>query len=234
VSPAHDRALAGARRVRQLFFPAPAGALEGVLFEREGVRSPAAAVFCHPHPEMGGTLHNKVTYRASEALFQCGLSVLRFNFRGVGRSAGAWSGGSGEEEDARAAVTHLLSLHPGVPLLLGGFSFGAGVALAVGAHDPRVAGLLGVAPSPSRRDLGFLSEPHPPLAVVQGEADGLCPVGELEAAYATWAEPKHLARVAGAGHFFEGRIPALQDAVRQAVAWGPLSRALGLGAPVEP
>lgn len=220
--------------MRQVLFPSPVGRLEGVLFEPAGVAPSAGAVICHPHPQFGGTLHNKVVYRVAEALLSRGFSVLRFNFRGVGRSAGAWSEGNGEEDDARAAITHLLWRHPGVPLLLGGFSFGAGVALAVGASDERVCGLLGVAPSPVRRELGFLAGPHPPLAVVQGTADELCPLADLEAVYPKWSEPKRLTLVAGAGHFFEGHIPELQESVREALHWEPLRAALGLTAAVEP
>ncbi len=225
-----DRTVAGGRRVRQLFFPSAVGELEGVLFCNAEESPVACAVFCHPHPQFGGTLHNKVVYRASEALWQCGLPVLRFNFRGVGRSAGEWSGGPGEEEDARAAVRFAGTLYPDRPVLLGGFSFGAGVALAVGAGEERVPAMLAVAPSPTRRDLGELARCAKPKAVVQGTADELCPLEELGPAFAAWAEPKRLALVEGAGHFFEGRLPDLQRAVRAAAGWPPLSEALGLAA----
>lgn len=228
---AHERTVSGGRRVRQLVVPSPVGDLEGVLFCGAEEEPRAAAVFCHPHPQFGGTLHNKVTYRAAETLFLLGLPVLRFNFRGVGQSAGVWSEGAGEEEDAVAALDYVEQLYPGLPLLLGGFSFGAGIALAVGTRDDRVPGVLAVAPSPRRRDLSFLADSPKPKAIVQGTADELCPLADLEAAFPSWAEPKRLWLVPGAGHFFEGRIPDLRSSVREAAVWLPLGVGLGLAEP---
>ena len=224
----HDRTVSGGRRVRQFAVPSPVGELEAVLFCSVDEEPRAAAVFCHPHPQFGGTLHNKVTYRAAETLFQLGLPTLRFNFRGVGGSAGTWSEGRGEEEDAVAALDFVAGLYPKVPILLGGFSFGAGIALAVGARDPRVPGMIVVAPSPRRRDLGFLAGCDKPKAVVQGTADELCPLAALEASFPSWGEPKRLWLVPDAGHFFEGRIPDLQRSVREAAHWTPLGEPLGL------
>ncbi|HKA25456.1 MAG TPA: alpha/beta fold hydrolase [Candidatus Eisenbacteria bacterium] len=210
-----DRDLAAGRRVRQLVIRSPAGALEAVLFCRAEEDPRAVAVFCHPHPQFGGSMHNKVAYRSAEALFEAGLPTLRFNFRGVGRSEGEWSGGPGEEEDAAAAIGFLLGLYPGRRLLLGGFSFGAGVALAQGARDPRVHALLAVAPGAGRRDFSFLARSAKPKAVIQGTADELCPLDDLQASYPAWAEPKWMRLLEGAGHFFEGRLPELQQAVRE-------------------
>ena len=172
----HDRTVAGGRRVKKLFFPSTVGDLEGVLFCRVDEEPAAVAVFCHPHPQFGGTMHNRATYRASDALFRLGLAVLRFNFRGVGRSAGVWTGGEGEEEDAEGAISFLLERYPGRPVLLAGFSFGAGVALTVGARDERVRAMLALAPSPGRRDFGFLGRSTKPKGVIQGTDDELCPL----------------------------------------------------------
>src|SRR5262245_24601106 len=218
IAPAErDRDAGSGRRVRQLVFRSPAGVLEAVLFCRAEETASAVAVFCHPHPQFGGTMHNKVAYRASEALFEAGLPTLRFNFRGVGRSEGEWSGGPGEEEDAAAAIDFLLGLYPGRRLLLGGFSFGAGVGLALGVRDPRVAALLAVAPGAGKRDLSFLARSPKPKAVIQGTSDELCPLPELESTYPSWMEPKSLTLIEGAGHFFEGRLPELQRAVHDAL-----------------
>ena len=223
-----EREIAGGRRVRQLVIPSTHGSLEAVLFCRAEENPSAVAVFCHPHPQFGGSMHNKVAYRASEALFLAGLPTLRFNFRGVGRSEGEWSGGPGEEADAAEAIGFLLGLYPGRRLLLGGFSFGAGVALAVGARDARVAGLLAVAPGAARRDFSFLARSTKPKAVIQGTVDELCPLPDLEAAYPSWAEPKWLRLIEGAGHFFEQRMPDLQQAVRDALHEPSMAAALDL------
>jgi uncharacterized protein len=224
-----DRDLPGGRRVRQLSFASSAGQLEAVLFCRLDDHPAAAAVFCHPHPRYGGSMHNKVAYRASEALFERGLPTLRFNFRGVGRSEGTWSGGQGEEDDAAAALAFLATLYPGVPLLLGGFSFGGGVALSLGPRDLRVAALLTVAPAVATRDLAPLAESPKPKGVVQGTADELCPLPAMAASYQGWAEPKAARLIAGAGHFFDGRLAELQAAVHSLLDEPALGAALHLG-----
>ncbi len=225
----HDRILAGGRRVRQLDFRSSAGRVEGVLFCRVDERPRAVAVFCHPHPQHGGSMHNKVAYRASEAVFERGLPTLRFNFRGVGRSAGVWGGGDGEEEDATAAITFLERMYPGLPVLLGGFSFGGGIALALGARDARVAAVLAVAPAVGARDLAPLAASPKPKGVVQGTADELCPLPALQASYAAWAEPKAARLVAGAGHFFDGRLPQLRAAVQDLLDEPAMAAVLRLG-----
>src|SRR6478736_1897153 len=122
--------------------PVAHGQLEAIL--KESAQPFAAVVVCHPHPQGGGTMDNNVVYRVAKALYQAGASVLRFNFRGVGRSTGSYGGGVAEEEDARAALDFLEQRAPGVPLWMAGFSFGARVGLTVGARDDRVRKLLGV------------------------------------------------------------------------------------------
>ena len=118
-------------------FRGPAGRLEAILVLPE-TPPVAAAVVCHAHPLHGGMMHFKVVFRAAKALQSAGLAALRFNFRGVGRSEGAHDHGAGEQEDARAALFELQDRFPGLPLVLGGFSFGSVVALRVAARDPRV------------------------------------------------------------------------------------------------
>lgn len=222
----HDRTVTGGRRIRQVNIPSHIGNLEGVLFCRVDEDPRAVAVFCHPHPQFGGSLHNKVTYRASEALFKQGLPVLRFNFRGVGKSAGEWTGGPGEDADASSAIGYLRELYPGKPVLLSGFSFGAAVALAAGARDDRVRAMIAIAPSPSRRDLSFLSTTSKPKALIQGTEDELCPLPDLEAAYPSWSEPKYLRLVDGAGHFFDDQTEALQQAVTESFQESAIQAAL--------
>jgi len=129
----------------------PAGFLEAILDgpdqDASGARRvKAAVVFAHPHPQFGGTMHTKVVYRGAKGLARIGCAVLRFNFRGVGRSEGAFDQGEGEKEDFKAALDYMAARYPDVPLWSAGFSFGAWVALEVGAMDDRVSALIGIAP----------------------------------------------------------------------------------------
>src|SRR5215204_5765487 len=132
----------------------PAGALEAVLDEPvspAAAGKPRAAVaFAHPHPQHGGTMHTKVVYQGAKALARIGCAVLRFNFRGVGRSAGSWDEGRGEMDDYGAAVDFMAAQHPGLELWAAGFSFGSYVAMTAGADDDRVCALIGIAPPVNR------------------------------------------------------------------------------------
>ena len=145
----------------------PAGRLEAMLEEpaaagsigRDGRVSPghpgglrAAVVFAHPLTSQGGTMHTKVVYQAAKALSRIGCAVLRFNFRGAGASEGTFSNGPGEQDDFRAALDYMAAQYPGAPLWAAGMSFGAWVALSVGADDPRVSTLIGIAPPVTRYD----------------------------------------------------------------------------------
>ena len=137
----------------------------------------AAAVVCHAHPLHGGMMHFKVVFRAAKALQSAGLAVLRFNFRGVGRSEGVHDHGSGEQEDARAALREMQDRFPGLPLLLGGFSFGSAVALRVAARDERVRAVfaLGYSPAPViPRDSGWTG-PEESAGVADPRASGRSP-----------------------------------------------------------
>lgn len=200
-------------RVRKVSIPSRIGELEGVLEFVEGEAPRALAVVCHPHPLFGGTMHNKVVFRTALAFQQEGCATLRFNFRGVGASPGTHDDGGGEQDDARAAVDYLTGLYPGTPLVLSGFSFGGGICLSYGPTDPRVRLLWAVAPGVGRRDFSHLALCDVPKGVVQGTADELCPLADLEAAWPAWADPKAKYLVDGADHFFVGRLPEMQAAL---------------------
>src|SRR5690349_16467125 len=116
----------------------PAGQLEALLEEPEDREPREAAVVCHPHPQHGGTMHNKVVYRIARGLRRSGCVVLRFNYRGVNLSQGVYDRGSGELEDARAALEWLLLRYPDLPYSLAGFSFGARIVLTLGCQRPDV------------------------------------------------------------------------------------------------
>jgi alpha/beta superfamily hydrolase len=205
----------------------PAGPLEALLDEpaagsdrgQTPIPIRAAAVFAHPHPQYGGTMHTKAVYQGAKGLTRVGCAVLRFNFRGVGRSAGEFDLGDGEKADFKAALDYMAARYPGTPLWAAGFSFGAWVALEVGAVDDRVSALIGIAPPvvTSVSDHAYTFEntlaSTKPKFFVQGEADEVCPLEGLWAFYAKLEEPKELVTIDAADHLFEGRAPEVGEAL---------------------
>ena len=205
----------------------PAGRLEALLdepAEQRGVGSDglvktpangvrAAVVFAHPHTEYGGTMHTKVVYQAAKALTRIGCAVLRFNFRGAGAGEGTFTNGPGETDDFRAALELMVAAYPGAPLWAGGMSFGAWVGLSVGADDPRVSTLIGIAPPLNRYDFEPVARSSKPKFFIQGERDELCPLKEILEFYARAAEPKELVVIDGADHLFDGRVSEVADAI---------------------
>jgi alpha/beta superfamily hydrolase len=202
-----------------LTIPGPAGPLEALLDLPSGRNAPpnprAAVVFCHPHPQHGGTMHTKAVYQGTKALARIGCVVLRFNFRGVGASGGEFGGGPGEIEDFRAVLDFLSRQYPGTPLWAAGFSFGSWVALEAGAVDERVSLLIGIAPPVARE--GYVWEhvlrSTKPKFLVQGSLDEICPIKDMWAFYAKLEDPKELAVIDGANHLFEGRTPEVGEAL---------------------
>jgi alpha/beta superfamily hydrolase len=201
--------------------PGPAGTLEGLLEEPaaqpDGRRIRAAVVFAHPHPQQGGggTMHTKAVYQGSKGLVRIGCAVLRFNFRGVGRSSGAFDDGRGERADFEAALDFMRARYPDVPLWSAGFSFGAWIALEAGATDPRVSVLIGIAPPVTRTHYSFdaVLASEKPKFFVHGDHDEVCPMKDMWAFYARLHEPKELVVIEGASHLFEGRTREVGDAL---------------------
>jgi alpha/beta superfamily hydrolase len=206
-----------------LDIPGPVGPLEALLDEPRPAPQPTAAapalraavVFAHPHPQEGGTMHTKAVFQGAKGLVRIGCAVLRFNFRGVGQSAGTFDEGRGETNDFRAALDFMNDRYPGVPLWAAGFSFGAWIALEVGAVDPRVSVLIGIAPPVNRPNYDFTHtlETTKPKFFVQGDLDELCSLKDLWAFYAKLQEPKELVVVDGASHLFEGKTREVGDAL---------------------
>lgn len=200
----------------------PAGRLEAVLDapgDGLAARLRAAVVFAHPHPQLGGTLQTKVVYQGAKGLARIGCAVLRFNFRGVGTSAGEFDQGAGEKEDFRAALDYMAARYPGVQLWAAGFSFGSWVALEVGAADPRVAVLIAIAP-PVATSISGMEYTFPntlastkPKFFVQGEADDICPLQALWKFYGQLHEPKEIVVIDAADHLFEGKVSEVGDAL---------------------
>ena len=199
-----------ARRIEACLIDGPAGQLEALLEPPEDIAPQSLALVCHPHPLFGGTMHNKVVHRAARALRHSGAAVLRFNFRGVGKSQGRHADGVGEVDDARAALDWLRRRYPGLPYTLAGFSFGSRIALilACALGDPlRVIAL------------SFPAKQYPvdaavrcpvPKIFVQSTHDVHGPPPEMEAFYAQAAPPKQLVWVEAQDHFFGGALDLLE------------------------
>jgi alpha/beta superfamily hydrolase len=202
----------------------PVGPLEALLDEPTSATMRAAVVFAHPHPQFGGTMHTKVVYQSAKALTRIGCAVLRFNFRGVGRSAGTFSGGPGETDDFKAALDYMGGRYPGARMWSAGFSFGAWVALETGAVDDRVSALIGIAPpvatSISGRNYTFehTLQSSKPKFFVQGEADDVCPLEAMWAFYARVPEPRELVVIDAADHLFEGKTQEVGEALEDLLA----------------
>ena len=159
-------------------------------------------------------MHTKVVFQAAKALADIGCVVLRFNFRGVGRSAGTWDNGRGELDDYRAAVDYMAAEHPGLKMWAAGFSFGSYVALTVGATDPRIGALIAIAPPVDRYDYSPVVQAAKPTFIVHGERDELIPLARVRAFYAQLQEPKELVEIDRATHLFEGQASEVGDALR--------------------
>jgi len=172
-----------------------------------------AAVVCHPHPLGGGTMHNKVVFRVAQALGDLGIPVLRFNFRGVGRSTGRYDDGRGESDDVRAALSFLAQRFPSSALCLAGFSFGSWVGLPVGCADPRVSQLIGVGVPVATLEMEILGECRKHKLIVQGEQDQYGGPPKLVPWFEQLSEPKQLVMVPGADHFFTDSQTELYHAV---------------------
>jgi alpha/beta superfamily hydrolase len=192
----------------------PAGALETKLeFGDETAGPPAVfGVVCHPHPLFGGTMDNKVAHTLARAMTECGAPTFRFNFRGVGASGGKFDEGRGETDDLAAVVAEGRRRFPAAKLWLGGFSFGAFVALRAAT---RVAPdrLGAVAPRGARFDLGEVANPECDWLLAQGDADDVVPPTEVLAWAAKQPRPPRLHVLAGAGHFFHGRLHELKPLI---------------------
>ncbi len=198
-----------------LFIPVAHGQLEAILKEPRQDSPNGVALVLHPHPLGGGTMHNKVVFRAAAALNDAGLTTLRINFRGVGQSTGEHDEGRGEQEDVRAGLDYLSQSYPGLRILLCGFSFGARVGLDVGINDPRVAYLIGIGTPLEKYDFSFLAACRKPLLLVHGEHDEFGEVERLRKLVADLEKsvPVELVVVPGAGHFFEDRLDDLKRAI---------------------
>jgi hypothetical protein len=193
----------------------PAGHLEALIDLPEGREPRAAVVFAHPLPTHGGTMHTKAVYQGTKGLVRAGCAVLRFNFRGVGKSQGAFTGGEGERGDFTAALDYMARRFPALDLWAAGFSFGSWIALETGAMDDRVTVLIGIAPPVTREGYDFSNvlKSTKPKFFVHGEADDICPIQDMWKFYGALPEPKELVVIDGADHLFDGHTTEVGEAL---------------------
>jgi len=199
------------------FVEGPAGKLEAILKEPTGAVT-RAAIVCHPHPLFGGTMHNKVVFRIARAFTDAGFAVLRFNFRGAGRSEGEHDSGRGEQDDLRCAIEFIQRRYSNADLWLAGFSFGSAVMLRAAACDERVRAIIAVGVPVARQDFSGVGHCNKPKLLVQGSNDQYGPVDQLEMFFASLDEPTQKKVIAGADQFFEGHLPELAEAVTNFIA----------------
>ncbi len=203
-------------QAEKLFIDGPTGRLEAILeYPAEG-EVVGSVVVCHPHPQHGGTMHNKVAHTLARAFLRLGFSALRFNFRGTEKSEGAYDNGDGELDDALAAAAWMRERHPALPFWLAGFSFGAAIVIKAAAVS-EVDGLISVAPAISRFASGLESQPDCPWLVVQGDRDELVDVEDTVAWVDSLEPGPELLIVPDGEHFFHGRLVELREAVGEFV-----------------
>ena len=202
--------------IESLTLAGEAGGLEALL-NLGAPDAKYAALVCHPHPLFGGTMHNKVVFAAAKALNTFGFPVLRFNFRGVGTSAGTHDEGRGEVADVRVALDHLAERFA-LPILFAGYSFGAAIGLRAAVAHPEVAGLvlIGAPVQVESRHYSYesLQASALPKLLVSGTRDQFATPEQLQEIFANAAEPKKLVMVPETDHFFGGQLEAVREALR--------------------
>jgi alpha/beta superfamily hydrolase len=191
----------------------PAGPLEAVIEVPQDYPGLRCAIVCHPHPLHGGTLTNKVVHMTARALQERGYATVRFNFRGVGASAGRYDDGRGETGDALAVLDEALRRWPGARATVAGFSFGAYVAYRV-ANERPIQQLITIAPPVARFDFHAAPVPAVPWLVIQGDADEVVDPGTVRDWARDLAPAPTVVMIAGASHFFHGQLVALREAVQ--------------------
>lgn len=197
--------------------PASHGELEAILKEPKGDVK-GVAVVCHPHPLGGGTMHNKVVYRAAAGLNDAGLITLRFNFRGVGNSTGEHDDGDGERQDVRDAMDYLSNEFPDHEMMLAGFSFGSRVGTEVGMSDDRINRLISIGtPVDKYHDYEFLTDLTKPILFVHGDSDEFGSVENLGVLVAKVSAVTDTESVIfeNCGHFFDDHLNELRQTISE-------------------
>ncbi|HEX5228259.1 MAG TPA: alpha/beta family hydrolase [Bryobacteraceae bacterium] len=201
------------RRIESFFIEGSAGKLEALLEEPEDREPNHAVLVCHPHPQHGGTMHNKVVYRIARAMRRAGSVVLRFNYRGVNLSQGEYGHGIGEVEDARAALVVLRARYPDLPFSLAGFSFGSRVILRLGCETPGVSKLIAVGFPANLSDSQSLGQCTVPRVYIVSKNDQFCAISSMETYFLTLPEPKKLLWIDASDHFFSDKLDDLERVI---------------------
>ena len=197
-----------------LFIPASHGQLEAILKEPSEPRKGVALV-CHPHPLGGGTMHNKVVFRAAAGLVDAGLTTLRFNFSGVGASTGVHNDVEGGVEDVTDALAYLKAEFPDDTIVLAGFSFGSRTGMQVGMADERVKALISIGtPVEKYQDFDFLTKVKKPILFVHGDKDEFCTVAGLRS-ITDQIPQAEVVIFENCGHFFDEHLNDLRDVIRE-------------------
>ena len=204
------------RKIESLFLAGPAGRLEALLEEPDEAATGIALV-CHPHPQHGGTMHNKVVFRIARGLRRSGNAVLRFNYRGVNQSEGEYAHGEGELDDAGVALDLLRSRYPDLPLTLAGFSFGSRIALRLGCENyetnPSLRRVIAVGFPTIYKDKSYLDKCLVPRAFVQSTNDEFGSVRDLGEIVDGLPEPKRVVLIEAQNHFFAGALERLEEEI---------------------
>ncbi|MEL6577375.1 MAG: alpha/beta hydrolase [Pseudomonadota bacterium] len=203
----------------EVIFPGPEGRLEGRYHPEPGRDSPIALIL-HPHPQYGGTMNNPVTYALHYAFRDLGFTVMRFNFRGVGRSQGEFDQGIGELSDAASALDYLQSMNGNARACwVAGFSFGAWIGMQLLMRRPEINGFVSVAPPANMYDFSFLAPCPSSGLIINGEADRIVPPPDIEKKLVEKLKAQKgititHATVPEANHFFERGMDEMIDIVK--------------------
>ena len=206
----------------EVIFPGPEGRLEG-RYHPQPNRDAPIAIILHPHPQFGGMMNNKVVYNLHYAFHDLGFTVLRFNFRGVGRSQGEYDQGVGELSDAASALDYLQNLNPNAKgCWVAGFSFGAWIGMQLLMRRPEIQGFVSVAPPANMYDFTFLAPCPSSGLIVNGSADRVVPPADITTLSDKLKQQKGITIthevIEGAGHFFEPGMDELMGLVNGYVA----------------
>jgi alpha/beta superfamily hydrolase len=203
------------RRIETFFIAGAAGKLEALLEEPEDMPPLEAALVCHPHPQHGGTMHNKVVYRLARGLRKSGCVVLRFNYRGVNLSEGEYDQGHGETDDSREALGELQRRYPGLPLVAAGFSFGSRIVMRLASEHGGIGRVILVGVPVKYPDREHVYQIRIPKYFVQSTNDQFGPRPEFTAFYESVPQPKHLDWVEAADHFFRDGLDAYERVIER-------------------